>query len=72
MTYPKEENKSITIPSFPSFPSPIDETTGEALLELNDKNVIMPLWYWQAITTYVIDNEAAIERLKIDLEVENE
>lgn len=45
---------------------------GEAVvtLDITASTVSMPYWYWQRITYYVIDTEAAIERLKIDLEVE--
>lgn len=30
--------------------------------------VSMPMWYWKELTAYMVDTEAAIERLQIDLE----
>lgn len=32
--------------------------------------VSMPMWYWKQLTNYMIETEAAIERLKIDMEVQ--
>lgn len=68
-SYPKRENNAIIMPEFPSFPSPIQN--GEAVVTFNTtaSTVSMPDWYWLRITNFVIDTEAAIERLKIDMEV---
>ena len=36
--------------------------------DIETEIVSMPMWYWKTLTTYMIDTEAAIERLKIDVE----
>lgn len=66
---PKNENNAITMPEFPSFPSPMQNGETVVTLNITASTVSMPYWYWQHITNYVIDTEAAIERLKIDMEV---
>lgn len=66
---PKNENNAIIMPEFPSFPSPMKDGQAVVILNIEDNIVSMPYWYWQRITNYVIDTEAAIERLKIDMEV---
>lgn len=42
------------------FPNPI--VNGEPVVQFDGENVSMPLWYWKAITEYVIEVE---EKLKI-------
>lgn len=67
---PKNENNAIIMPEFPCFPSPMQNGEAVVTLDITASTVSMPYWYWQRITNYVIDTESAIERLKIDLEVE--
>lgn len=57
------------VPAFPTFPSPVVD--GKVVVKLNYEEdiVSMPYWYWISVTNYVVDTEAAIDRLKIDLEV---
>lgn len=40
------------------------------ILDITTEEVYMPLWYWQELATFAIDTESAIERLKIELEVQ--
>lgn len=65
-TCPKEDN-TVPMPSFPAFPSPMVDGVAVVRLDVAESVVTMPYWYWKDITKYVIDTEAAIERLRIDL-----
>lgn len=62
-------NGDTVLPSFPTFPPPIVDGKEVVTLNPEEKIVSMPYWYWTSITNYVVDTEAAIDRLKIDLEV---
>lgn len=66
-TCPENVSENIVIPLFPEFPSPIVNGVPVVSLDVGTESVTMPCWYWIAITEFVIDNEAAIERLSIDL-----
>jgi hypothetical protein len=46
--------------SFPSFPDPLKED-GSAVPVLEGDTVKLPLWYWIAITEYVVDVEKVRE-----------
>lgn len=66
-TCPENVNENIVMPPFPEFPSPVVNGAPVVSLDVVTESVTMPYWYWKAITEYVIDTEAAIERLSIDL-----
>lgn len=63
---PKENE--IALPAFPTVPSPIRDNVPVVSFDIETEVVSMPMWYWRELTTYMIETEAAIERLKIDME----
>lgn len=65
---PKENE--IALPQFPTVPSPMKDGVPVVSFDVSSEVVYMPMWYWKELTTYMIENEAAIERLKIDMEVQ--
>ena len=66
-TCPENVSENVVVPPLPEFPSPIVNGASVVSLDVVTESVTMPFWYWKAITEYVIDTEAAIERLSIDL-----
>lgn len=67
ITCPKNE---ISLPQFPTVPSPMKNGVPVVLFDIETDIVSMPMWYWKQLTNYMIETEAAIERLKIDMEVQ--
>lgn len=65
---PKENE--IALPQFPTVPSPMKDGVPALSFDIETDIVSMPMWYWKQLTNYMIETEAAIERLKIDMEVQ--
>lgn len=57
------ETKTNPIQIETHFPSPYDEN-GNAIVQFDGEQVLMPLWYWLQIVEYAIDTETNKELSK--------